>query len=111
MPVLNNLYLGGSWLFQGEYAETNDPSAKVLYNFDAKNVYMVATSPTGAKLKILIDGAPVGTNAGADVGADSTVTVKDNRLYKLISLPEYGVHTLEIEVESGTLDAYTFTFG
>jgi cytochrome c biogenesis protein CcdA/thiol-disulfide isomerase/thioredoxin len=110
-PTLNQLYLGGLWNFQGEYAETSDPSAKILYNFDAKNMYMVATSANGAKLKILLDGQPIGANGGVDVAPDGTVTVQANRLYSLVNLPDYGTHTLEIEVESGTLDAYTFTFG
>jgi cytochrome c biogenesis protein CcdA/thiol-disulfide isomerase/thioredoxin len=108
----NSLYLGGSWNFFGEYAETSDTQAgKIVYQFTAKDVYMVATGNPKAVVKILLDGKPVGSNAGADVSSDGTMTVNADKLYKLISLPQYGTHTLEIDLQSGTLDGYTFTFG
>ena len=110
-PRQNKLYLSGVWSFNPEFAETKDPKARVVYLYDAKDVYFVASSASGATLKILIDGQPVGTFAGADVGTDGTVRVRENRLYKLVHGTGYGQHTLEIEVMSGTLDAYTFTFG
>ena len=109
---LNNLYLSGAWNFVPEYAETSDSNAKIIYKYDAKNLYFVASSTLGANIKILLDGKPVTAAVmGADVNSDSTVLVKDDRLYKIINGATYGEHTLEIDVESGTLDAYTFTFG
>ncbi len=107
----NALYLGGSWNFHPEYAETSDTSAKIVYKFTARDVYMVATGNPSAKVKILLDGAPIGANAGADVAADGTMTISADKLYKLVHLSNAQVHTLEIDVISGTLDAYTFTFG
>ncbi len=108
----NGLYLGGTWTFDAEYAETSDTAAgKIEYQFQAKNVYMVATGNPTAKVRVLLDGKPVGADAGADVDSNSEMTIDQDRLYKIISLPDYGTHTLEIDLESGTLDAYTFTFG
>jgi hypothetical protein len=43
--------------------------------------------------------------------ASGTLTIDADRLYKVVDLPGYGVHTLELKLESGVLDAYTFTFG
>ena len=108
----NNLYLSGSWNFNPEYAEVNS-GAKVVYQYQARDVYFVASSLAGAHLKILVDGKPVsaGNFAGADVGADGTAFIKENRLYKIVHGADYGIHTLEIDVLKGTLDAYTFTFG
>ena len=108
---LNNLYLAGSWNFNPEYAETSEQNAKIVYKYNSKNLYFVASSALGAKLKILVDGKPLTTNAGADVGADSTALIKENRLYKIVGGTDYGEHTIEIDVLNGTLDAYTFTFG
>jgi cytochrome c biogenesis protein CcdA/thiol-disulfide isomerase/thioredoxin len=108
---LNNLYLSGMWNFNPEYAETNDTTAKIVYEYDAKNLYFVASSEQGAKLKILLDGKPISNNKGEDVNADSTAFIKDDRLYKIVNGTDYGEHTIEIDVTSGTLDAYTFTFG
>jgi cytochrome c biogenesis protein CcdA/thiol-disulfide isomerase/thioredoxin len=108
----NALYLGGLWNFSSEYTETADTkNGKIEYTFTAKNVYMVAVGNPSATVKVLLDGQPVGSNAGADVSADGTMAINVDKLYKLISLPDYGTHTLEIDLESGTLDAYTFTFG
>ena len=50
-------------------------------------------------------------NAFVHVAADGTVTIKANRLYKLVHMPDYGEHTLQLDVEGAGLDAYTFTFG
>ncbi len=107
----NNLYLSGTWSFNLEYAETSDTSAKIIYKYNAKNVYFVASSVDGADLKILLDAKPITTGKGGDVNADSTVRIKENRLYKIVEGADYGEHTLEIDITNGTLDAYTFTFG
>ena len=108
---LNNLYLSGTWNFNSEYAETKDTSAKIIYKYSAKDLYFVASSNTGANLKIILDGKPITTGRGADVKTDSTALIKENRLYKIVEGADYGEHTLEIDVLNGTLDAYTFTFG
>jgi cytochrome c biogenesis protein CcdA/thiol-disulfide isomerase/thioredoxin len=106
----NNLYLGGTWKFSSEYAESQT-KATITYKFQSKDVYFVASSASGVKVTVLIDGKPVGTGAGADVATDGTVVIKANRLYKLVHMSEYGEHTLQLEVEGAGLDAYTFTFG
>lgn len=109
---LDGLYLSGVWNFSEEYAEAST-DAKIAYTYRSKDVYFVASSPSGAHVKILIDGKPVapGSFAGADVGADGAAFIKDNRLYKIVQGNDYGTHLLEIDILDGTLDAYTFTFG
>ena len=107
----NTFYLSGAWNINPEYAETSDADAKILYQYNAKDLYFVASSPTTAQIKVLIDGQPIGAAHGDDVNADGTATISGNRLYKLVEGASYGPHTIEIEVTSGTLDAYTFTFG
>ena len=72
---------------------------------------MVASSKNGARLKILQDGEPVGSAAGADVATDGTVRVQDERLYKIINNSNgTGEHTLEIIIEDPGLEVFTFTF-
>ncbi len=108
----NQLYLGGSWNFQDEYTESTSPTAKVTYKYSSKNVYFVASSKDGVKIKIIRDGKILtGAEAGKDVSADGTVLIKENRLYTLVNGSDYGEHTLEIEVEGAGLNSYTFTFG
>ena len=107
---VNSLYLGGTWNFSPEFAEAGAGSS-VVYKYKAKNVYFVASSALGTKVRILIDGKPAGAMAGADVALDGTLTIKDNRLYSIVAGSDYSEHTLTIETLNGGLDAYTFTFG
>lgn len=108
---LNTLYLVGEWNFQDEFAENKSRNAKIIFRYQAKNVYMVANSPGSVKLRISMDGKPLKKDSGEDVSKEGTVTVKEDRLYKLIEGSEYGEHTIEITVESPGFRAYTFTFG
>jgi thiol-disulfide isomerase/thioredoxin len=96
----NMLYLTGQWDFRAEYAENKSAGAAITYIYNAKNVYLVANSPVGVKLKVLLDGKPL-----------DTILVKEDRLYKIVEGRDYGEHTLEIVIERPGLRAYTFTFG
>ncbi|MGH7141272.1 MAG: redoxin family protein, partial [Minisyncoccia bacterium] len=111
-PEPNTLYLDGSWNIQPQYAQGSAGTA-ILYEYDAHDIYMVAANAGGqTKIKILLDGKPVGNLAGADVNpTTSEAAVNGDRLYRLVHDTTPGVHIIQIEVESGTLDAYTFTFG
>lgn len=107
----NTLYLSGRWNMTDEYAE-NVGTGSVTFRYIAKDVYMVASSLEGIKVRILRDGKPVGEFAGEDIDTVSSVgTIKENRLYKLIHDELPGEHTLEIQISGGKLEAYTFTFG
>ena len=110
-PQQNKLYFEGRWNITDEYSE-NKEAASIVFRYSAKDVYMVASSLAGVKIRILRDGKPVGQFAGEDIDAvSSSGTVKENRLYKLIHDDVPGEHTLEIQVEGPGLKAYTFTFG
>ncbi len=107
---LNALYLGGPWDFASQYASTG-AGGTISYTYDAKDVYFVASGAArGTKIKVLQDGTPVGAAAGSDV-QNSVLTVSASRLYHVIANSAGGVHTLELEVLSPGLKAYTFTFG
>jgi len=106
----NQLYLGGTWNFQSEYAETAAP-ASITYQYRARDVYFVASSQAGTKIHILIDGKPAGAMAGSDVSPDGSLIIQVNRLYHLVHGTDYDVHTLQIQADDKGLDAYTFTFG
>jgi thiol-disulfide isomerase/thioredoxin len=107
----NTLYLGGSWNITPEYAEAS-AGATIEFEYQAKSLYFVAGGNSSATIEVLRDGVPLGTVSGADVSkTDSTATISAERLYDLIDDTGYGVHTIEIKVLKGTLDAYTFTFG
>lgn len=111
---LNTLYLGGAWDFEPEYAQNQAAGAQITYEYDAKNMYIVAASGTGQPitLKISLDGQPVPADMrGADVNANSELVVQADRLYNIIRGQTYGEHVVQITVESPGLQGYTFTFG
>ena len=106
--ALNGLYLGGTWNFSGEYAKSVKNS-KVVYRYNAKEVYIVASADTALEMEVWQDGKLVTAEAGADV-VNGTVTIKESKLYKLIKNSEPGEHTLELRVGDGIL-LFAFTFG
>ncbi len=108
----NTLYLGGTWNITPEYAEAH-PHAQITFTYGAHDVYMVATNKGApVTIKIWRDGKLLEDVAGSDVDPHtSQAVIGEDRLYRLIHDTTLGVHTIKIEVEQGTLDAYTFTFG
>lgn len=95
----NKLYLAGTWNMTPEYAESKS-SGSIVFNYEAKNVYITAGSPDGVEVEIYKDDVFV-----------KKVTIKDETLYSLIQDADYGKHTLKIVVPKGGLQAFTFTFG
>lgn len=100
----NILYLGGIWNFDSEFAQ-NLGEASIVYRYDSKNVYMVASAdtavaPDGVEVEIYIDGVKT-----------QTMTIKDEKLYTIVSGADYGEHVLEIRIKKAGLKAFTFTFG
>ena len=96
---LNNLYLGGEWNFTDEYAE-NSTDGSVVFKYNAKNVYVVASSEGGAQVEVYIDGKLY-----------NTIVIKDEKLYTLSEGQDYGKRTLMLKIKDGDIKVFTFTFG
>ncbi|HEY4527237.1 MAG TPA: cytochrome c biogenesis protein DipZ [Candidatus Paceibacterota bacterium] len=109
----NTLYLGGTWNLSEEYAANTSAGALIHFLYKAKNVYLVAAPANGpVKIKVTRDGGhALGEARGADVSENGEVTISQDGLYHLIGDSAYGIHTIEIEILSPGLEAYTFTFG
>ncbi len=104
------LYLGGKWNISSEFAASAEKGARVLFKYQAKHVYIVASSAKPATVTVLRDGVAVGSFAAADV-VDGKVTISTSRLYKLIDEKDYGSHTIELVFDEPGVQVYTFTFG
>jgi thiol-disulfide isomerase/thioredoxin len=107
----NALYLEGAWDITREFA-TNQGEGSIVFSFNAKKVFMVASGVVSMEALILIDGKVVGDLSGSDVDKNGVILFDTERLYNLIDDPTGpAVHTLEIRLKNPGLKAYTFTFG
>ena len=112
--AVNDFAYSGTWNIAGQPAEAvssaHPPGIDV--EFEAKNVYLVLSSPGERPLpvRVLLDGRPIpAADAGADVHG-GVVTVRRQRLYTLASLPRDEQHRLTLRFAPG-VTGYAFTFG
>ncbi|OHA27078.1 MAG: hypothetical protein A3C06_01095 [Candidatus Taylorbacteria bacterium RIFCSPHIGHO2_02_FULL_46_13] len=111
-PLPNLLYLGGTWNITREYSTNSTAEARILLPYSAQKVFIVASADKPLRAKVMLDGEVLPANMrGKDVDANGYVTIQENRLYRLVEDSAWGQHTLELQIESPGLDAYTFTFG
>ena len=108
--TLNRLAYGGTWRITPE-AATAVSDASISLRFQARRVFCVmGSSDSPGQVRVLLDGKPIAAgDAGEDVSG-SAVTASDQRLYRLVDLPEAGQHTLTLEFDPG-VTGYSFTFG
>jgi cytochrome c biogenesis protein CcdA/thiol-disulfide isomerase/thioredoxin len=110
LPV-NEFSYSGTWKIAGQPAEAVN-GAQIDAQVQAKNVYLVLSSAgrRPRRVQVLLDGRPIPASlAGADVH-DGYVTVTDERLYTLVSLPRNEQHRLTLRLAPG-ISGYSFTFG
>ncbi len=116
---LHGWALGGHWKAQGEdlIHEGDGAADLLLLHYLGTEVFAVMRSRDGKPVQVAIeqDGKPLAAQAlGADVTIldnTSTVTVTDDRLYRLVKNPQHGEHQLLVRPRSGKLALHTFTFG
>jgi cytochrome c biogenesis protein CcdA/thiol-disulfide isomerase/thioredoxin len=99
--ALNQGALNGTWSVGPESATSVSSAASIELGFQAAKAYLVMTSVDNVPrpVTVLLDGRPY-----------STVTVRGQQLYTLVSLPSAQQHMLTVQVPPG-VSAYDFTFG
>ena len=103
-------YMEGMWKNNNDGMRLISDSGKIVLNFNAKQVNIVASE--NAVLKIEYDGGQIPEQVrGQDVSSDSTVKISEPRLYNLINLEQEGPHEIIIQVETPGFEIFTFTFG
>jgi cytochrome c biogenesis protein CcdA/thiol-disulfide isomerase/thioredoxin len=110
LPV-NEFAYSGTWKIADQPA-TAVSSAGIDVEFQAKNAYLVLSSPGERPLpvQVLLDGRPIAArDAGADVHG-GVATVRGQRLYTLVSLARSERHHLALRLTPG-ISGYAFTFG
>ena len=103
--------LAGTWRTDRERS-TAVRDASLDVRFRAKKVFLVMSSAGGRPrtVDVLIDGRPAKAGSAGEDVKGSSVTVTDERLYRLVRLPEAGEHRLSLRFEEGVA-GYAFTFG
>ncbi len=106
----DQLAFGGRWDISADSARAERDAALEL-DFNAAKVFLVLGSEGGpGPLRVLIDGKPVpAALAGEDVKG-GVARIGEQRLYRLVELPETGRHRLRLEFAPG-ISGYAFTFG
>jgi thioredoxin family protein len=111
LPPSHFALQGGVWRV-GRESATTVRSASLKASFEARRVFIVLSSRKGRprRLRVLLDGRPIGAHdAGEDVRA-GFVTVRRQRLYRLVALESVERHRLTLDLEPG-ISGYAFTFG
>jgi cytochrome c biogenesis protein CcdA/thiol-disulfide isomerase/thioredoxin len=109
--ALNQFAYSGVWKIAEQPAEAV-ANGGIDVEFDAKDVYLVLSSPgeRPRPVRVLLDGRPIPAGeAGADVHG-GVVTVRHQRLYSLVSLAGDQRHHLALRFAPG-VTGYAFTFG
>ncbi len=111
-PEVNEWSLGGTWDVTAQSITPVGAAATITGGFQAQHVYLVLTSDGNVPrtAHILLNGQPIPARyAGADVH-NGLVTVQQQRLYSLVSLPGDAQAVLTVQLPPG-VHAYDFTFG
>jgi thiol-disulfide isomerase/thioredoxin len=113
--LLNHWGLSGTWTVAGHAAISNEPGARIAFQFHARDLNLVmgpASSEAEIPLRVFLDGQPAEDARGTDVKAGGNGVVSDQRTYQLIR--QSGViadRRFEIEFLESGVEAYCFTFG
>jgi cytochrome c biogenesis protein CcdA/thiol-disulfide isomerase/thioredoxin len=106
----NQWTLGGSWQISPQYITSQSSSSTLQFNFNAKNVYVVAGSANNQSESV---GVSLPTKNAGSYGSDDPggmLSISGSRLYNIVSLPKAGSGTVTLNVPAG-VSLYTFTFG
>ncbi len=112
---LNHWGLAGSWTVSRPAAASNEPGARIVFQFHARDLNLVmgpTTKGVAIPFRVRLDGRPIDGAQGTDVDADGRGILQAQRTYQLIR--QSGIvaeQRFEIEFEEAGAEAYCFTFG
>lgn len=109
---LHSLALDGQFIVRAEYIESNEWGASITVRFSATevNIVMAPTSKV-AVVDILLDGQPIPRQwRGGDVDKHGEVTIDSPSLYNLLSSSTLIDGILTVQVKTGDVEAYSFSF-
>ena len=101
----NQLYLGGTWNFQDQYAQTTDTDETIYYPYDAQHVYFVASSlltqTKNISITVMRDGRALDDRPAARTSMQTATRPSISRASMTSSTNHrWRAHTLEIIVHN-----------
>ena len=103
-------YMDGMWENNTDGMKLMEDAGKIVLNFNAKQVNIVADG--NSVLNIKYNGGDIPEDSrGYDVEPNGQVIISEPRLYNLIELDQEGPHEIIIEVTGPDFEIFTFTFG
>ena len=96
----NSLYLEGNWKNNLDNMELVNSNGKVVLIYDAKIANIVASATDSVKVDVLLDN-----------NYHKTINISGSELYSAATADDYGIHKIEININSPGFKIYTFTFG
>ena len=107
----NTIYLYGKWRNEAD-SVVSEGNSGLLLVYKARDVNIVAGGISS--VSVLLDRKPLEeVYLGSDteiIGTNAVALIEGHRLYNIVSAPDYGIHTLELQAGPG-FELYTFTFG
>src|SRR5262245_13164341 len=105
--------LEGAWQSRNEYVELEKGTGKIVLPFVAGEVNLVMQpGPSGkAAVQVLVDGKPVGSARGADVGPEGVARFDRAGMIRLVARASREKHVLTLVASDPGLRAFAFTFG
>jgi thiol-disulfide isomerase/thioredoxin len=115
----NAIYLEGQWANNGDNVELQSDTGRILLNYHAKAVNLVAGDGDGDGIgkiqgKVYDDNSLLSSiSKGVDTKNESKFTIDGPRLYNIVNHPSYSgvAHSLLIDIKGKGFQAYAFTFG
>lgn len=111
----NLAYVTGSWNVAKEYIENRTGAATLSVRYGASRVLAVLGHQKMVRVKVTLDGQPLGERAGKDITVErgeSILYVSEERLYDIVSdSAGYGEHTIEFTIDGTALQIYKLIFG
>ena len=107
----NQWTVDGDWIINNENIVSSGDNSKLILNFGAKEVFIVAGDDQGqGELSLKLNGEILDQNSSGQNVNQSKVVINGDKLYKLIKLPQNTQNqTLEITTSKGTrLNVFTF---
>jgi hypothetical protein len=111
---LNAFSLGGRWRVDRESARAVR-AASITARVFGRAVHLVLSSDGDRavrprRVRVELDGRPIRADAAGDDVRGATVTVRGQRLYRLVKLDSPGEHVLTLRLDPG-VSGFAFTFG